>query len=337
MGWKLDTRVEEILRKGREGEGITHGEAVELLRLDIDSRESYALLQAANALSRQTFGDKGENHVHLGINVEQCPYDCAFCSLTRTTGIFTEKIEFDEETILGWARNAAANNADGLNIMTTGTYKFERLLETGRMLTKAVDTPLIANTRDISHREGEMLLEAGFSGAYHAIRLREGVDTPFKIDRRIKTLQVLKDVGLLWMNCVEPVGPEHTPEELADLMLLARRYGAAYSGVMRRINFPGSPLADRGMITEREMARMIAVSRLVMGLVPKAHCTHEPNTAALWAGANLFFPEAGASPRDTEADAGKGRGRDIAACRAIQWEMGLDPDLPSNCYEKHRN
>jgi biotin synthase len=130
----------------------------------------------------------------------------------------------------------------------------------------------------------------------------------------------------------QPGWVEHDPEEIVDLMLLARRFGATYSGIMRRINFPGSPFSRHGMITELEMARMVAVSRLVMGAVPKAHCTHEPHSASLMAGANLFFPEVGASPRDGEADTGKGRGRDFQRCRAIQKEMGLDPDKPSNCF-----
>jgi len=102
--------------------------------------------------------------------------------------------------------------------------------------------------------------------------------------------------------------------------------------VMRRINFAGSPMAALGMISELEMARMVAVSRLVMGDVPRAHCTHEPHSASLLAGANLFFPEVGASPRDGQADTGKGRGHSLAQCRQMQQEMGWNPDLRSNCF-----
>jgi biotin synthase len=192
---------------------------------------------------------------------------------------------------------------------------------------------LVANTRDINHKEGEALVEAGFVGAYHAVRLGEGRDTPLNREKRIHTIQVLKDVGLRWMNCVEPVGPEHSHEEIVDLMLLARRQGATYSGIMRRINFPGSPMAKFGMISELEMAKMVAVSRLVMGSIPKAHCTHEPHSASLMAGANLFFPEVGASPRDGEADTGKGRGRSVKHCHTLQKEMAWNPQLRSNCFD----
>ncbi len=332
MSWKIDSDIAEILKKGACLEGISRREALRLLKLEPGSREFYALLATADSISRRSFGNKGENHFHIGLNVAPCPMNCSFCSLTVKSGIFTEDIVFTEDQILAWAEQAETGKADALNLMTTGNFPFERLLEIGKMLKKNVSVPLVANTRDITHKEGEALLEAGFVGAYHAIRLGEGRDTPFKREKRIATIKVLKDVGLQWMNCVEPVGPEHSHEEIIDLMFLARRYGATYSGVMRRINFPQSPMERYGMISERELARLVAVSRLVMGDIPKAHCTHEPNTASLMAGANLLFPEVGSSPRDGKADTSQGRGHSLEQCRRLLTEMEWNPDKPSNCF-----
>ena len=334
MTFKLDAKLKEIFLKAEALAPLTREDAMALMQIPRHSRECYAMMAVANQISRTQFGGKGENHFHIGLNVEPCPMDCLFCSLTRNAGIFKEKIEFDTDQILSWARQAEAAGADGLNLMTTGTYSFSRLLETGRILKRETSVPLIANTRDITHREGEALLDAGFVGAYHAVRLGEGRDTPLNREKRIKTIQVLNDVGLLWMNCVEPVGPEHSAEEIVDLMFLARDNGATYSGVMRRINFPGSPMSRFGMISELEMARLVAVSRLIMGDVPRAHCTHEPHAASLMAGANLFFPEVGASPRDGTADTEKGRGIGITQCQQIQKEMDWDPTLCSNCYAR---
>ncbi len=340
MSWKISSQIETILERGADGDGISRHQALSLLSLPLQSKEVYALMETANRLSREQFGKKGENHFHIGVNVAPCPLNCLFCSLTVKAGIFKEAVDFSEDRILAWAdrilawaRHAQEHGADALNLMTTGNFSFERLLEIGRTLKKAVNVPLVANTRDISHKEGEALLEAGFVGAYHAVRLGEGRDTPLKPEKRIQTIRVLKEVGLQWMNCVEPVGPEHSREEIVDLMFLARQYRATYSGIMRRINFPGSPMTRFGMISELEMARMVAVSRLVMGKVPRAHCTHEPHSASLLAGANLFFPEVGASPRDGKADTEKGRGYSVERCHAIQREMEWKPELPSNCFE----
>jgi biotin synthase len=333
MSWHINPKVKDLLKKGADLKGLDQEEAEVLLQMDIESRETYALMETADRISREQFGNKGENHYHIGINVEPCPFNCKFCSLTEMAGIFTKAVAFSDDDIIHWATNAEAKNADALNIMTTGTYRFESLLDVGRMLREKVSTPLVANTRDINHKEGEQLLDAGFVGAYHALRLGEGRDTPFKREKRLKTIEVIKDVGLHWMNCVEPVGPEHSIKEIAELMVLARNYGATYSGVMRRINFPGSPFEFFGMITEPEMARMVAVSRLVMGSVPRAHCLHEPSALSLIAGGNLFFPEVGASPRDSKADTEKGRGTSIEECRQIFREKEWDPDLPSNCFK----
>ncbi|QTA78347.1 aldolase-type domain-containing protein [Desulfonema limicola] len=330
---KLSHAVHDILKKADDFSEITRDEALKLLRLDVNSFENYALMFTADNMSRKSFKGKGENHLHIGVNAGPCPFNCSFCSLAENAGIFTKNVDFSEQEILAWAKMAESKSADGLNIMTTGTYSFQRLLEIGRLLKKAVSIPLVANTRDINHKEGEQLLEAGFAGAYHAIRLGEGRDTPFKREKRVHTLQVFNDIGLLWMNCVEPAGSEHSYEEIADLMFLARRYKAAYSGVMRRINFPGSPMGIYPMISEQEMAKMVAVSRLIMGSIPKAHCTHEPHTASLLSGANLFFPEVGSSPRDGKADTEKGRGKGIEDCRQIQKEMGWNPDLVSNVWK----
>jgi biotin synthase len=332
MGWKLSADVEVILDRGAGGQGIDRDQALTLMALPLHTKETYALMATAQALSREYFGVKGENHFHIGVNVAPCPLNCKFCSLTKAAGIFKDDIVFSNEQILAWAQEAEAHGADALNLMTTGTFSFKRLLEIGRLLKKVVAVPLVANTRDINHSEGEALLEAGFVGAYHAVRLGEGRDTPLSRDKRIQTIRVLNDVGLRWMNCVEPVGPEHDHEEIVDLMLLARDYEATYSGIMRRINFPGSPMARHGMISELEMAKMVAVSRLVMGRAAKAHCTHEPHSVSLMAGANLFFPEVGASPRDSAADTQQGRGLSVQRCYDMQQEMDLNPNQPSNCF-----
>ncbi|NQU43238.1 radical SAM protein [bacterium] len=324
-------KVKDILKKASDMQGIDKAEAVSLLRLDLHGAETYAVMGLASEISRSAFRGKGERHLNVGLNAASCSLNCRFCSLARDMGNFSESVEFSEEQMLGWARAAEREGADALYLMTTADFSFERLLEVGRVLGKETAVPVVANTGDLDHRQGEALLEAGFVGAYHAIRLREGVDTPISPERRLGTIRMFSEVGLLWMNCVEPVGPEHGPEEIADLMVLAREYGATYSGVMRRVNFPGSPLAAQGVISELELARMVAVSRLVMGNVAKAHCTHEPNMLSLAAGANLLFPEAGSSPRDVELDTGEGRGRSPRDCGGMLREAEWDPDLAFSC------
>ena len=65
------------------------------------------------------------------------------------------------------------------------------------------------------------------------------------------------------------------------------------------------------------MAFLVAVVRLAMGRELIGNCTHEPNVLGAAAGANLFWAEAGANPRDTEAETSRGRGLDVKACARI--------------------
>ena len=161
MGWTVDGKIEKILEKGGSLDGLSEKEAVLLLSLPLGSREVYALMETANRISRKRFGRKGENHFHIGLNASPCPFNCSFCSLAQKTGVYTESVEFSHEEIVRWAKWGESRSADALNIMTTGTYSFDRLLEVGRLLSREVSTPLVANTRDINHAEGEALLKAG--------------------------------------------------------------------------------------------------------------------------------------------------------------------------------
>jgi biotin synthase len=131
MGNRLEPQIEQILIKAEDMAALTRDEALMLMQIKQHTKAAYALMETANRMSRGRFGAKGENHFHIGLNVEPCPMDCLFCSLTRRAGIFKEKIEFPLDQVLAWARQAEAQGADALNLMTTGTYPFERLLEVG--------------------------------------------------------------------------------------------------------------------------------------------------------------------------------------------------------------
>ena len=141
MSWKISLAVEHILAKGRDGASLTRDDALLLMNLELESRETYALMECANHLSRTHFGTKGEKHLHIGLNVEPCPMDCSFCALTRRAGLFTEKIDFSMDQILTWARQGEAEGADALNLMSTGTFPFAGLLEIGRRLKREVQCP----------------------------------------------------------------------------------------------------------------------------------------------------------------------------------------------------
>jgi biotin synthase len=164
--------------------------------------------------------------------------------------------------------------------------------------------------------------EAGFAGVYHALRLREGTDTTIAPERRRESIRNFQEAGLFVGTCVELVGPEHTNEEIAQMILYTASINPAYSGAARRRAIPGTALAKKGMISELQTAQIVAVTRLATPRTVLGNCTHEPCTLGAVAGANLFWAEMGANPRDTEERTEKGRGHTVANCRNMFRESG---------------
>ncbi|GAB6171760.1 hypothetical protein JCM15765_12380 [Paradesulfitobacterium aromaticivorans] len=73
-------------------------------------------------------------------------------------------------------------------------------------------------------------------------------------------------------TCVEPVGREHNAEELTEMTLLTREMAPVFSGAARRIPIPGTALACEGIVSEAEMALILAVVRLAMGYGAPLNC-----------------------------------------------------------------
>jgi len=94
-------------------------------------------------------------------------------------------------------------------------------------------------------------------------------------------------------------------------------FNPSYSGSARRIPIPGTAMAKRGMINEIRMAQIVAITRLGMPRSVMGHCTHEPCTLGAISGANLFWAEVGANPRDIEERTEEGRGETVGSCQSI--------------------
>jgi biotin synthase len=165
----------------------------------------------------------------------------------------------------------------------------------------------------------------------------EGRDTQIDPQVRLRTVRAAREAGLLIGTCVEPIGPEHSAEEITEKILIGRDMEPCFSGAMRRINIPGSRLEKYGMIREDRLAFLVAVVRLAMGREVIGNCTHEPNLLGATAGANLFWAEAGTNPRDTEAETSKGRGMGVKSC--IELFRQADFDVlhgPSMIYSENK-
>jgi biotin synthase len=331
--------IEKLINKSRSGDVLSKGELVYLLALAPDSAETYRVMAEATRLSKELSGGKAEVHAQFAINLALCPCDCLFCSFAKINGVFKESTELTPEQAVAYARQFETDGANAVFMMATAKYPFERFIEMSREVRKSLkpETTLIANIGDQTLKNSVRLKDAGFSGVYHAVRLREGKDTTLSVEKRKQSISNFKEAGLEVGTCVEPVGPEHTNEELAEMIEFTASFNPSYSGAARRIPIPGTMIAKRGIINELRMAQIVAVTRLGMPRSVMGNCTHEPCALGAVSGANLFWAEVGANPRDIEEKTEEGRGETVGRCRSIFHESNWDVwSGPSRYYNNSR-
>lgn len=327
--------IKDILKKSQSGDKISRNELIYLLNLNPDSIESYMVMAEAARISKELSGGQAEVHAQFAVNLAPCACECLFCSFARVNRIFSDATELTPEEAVDYALRFEKDGANAIFLMSTARYPFGRFLEISQEVRKNLkpETIMIANVGDQDINNSIKLRESGFTGVYHAVRLREGIDTGLSVEQRVNSINNFKEAGLSIGTCVEPVGPEHTGEELADMIELTASFEPSFSGAARRISIPGTGISRRGMISELRMAQIVAVTRLGMPGSVAGNCTHEPCTLGAAGGANLFWAEVGANPRDTEEKTEKGRGETVESCRRIFYESQWDAwDGPSRFY-----
>jgi biotin synthase len=323
--------VSEILKKSNDGIVLSKEDLNSLLKVKPDSVEAYMVMAEATRISKKLSDGKAEVHAQFAVNLAPCNCNCLFCSFAKINSVFQEPSELTAEEAVSYALQFEKNGASAVFMMSTAQYPFEKFIEIAAEVKKNLkpETTMVANVGDQSYKNAITLKDTGFSGVYHALRLREGIDTSLSVDNRKQSIRNFQEAGLKIGTCVEPVGPEHTNEEIAEMIEFTASFNPAYSGAARRIPIPGTEKAKLGMITEMRMAQIVAVTRLGMPHNVIGNCTHEPCTLGAIAGANLFWAEVGANPRDTEAKTEEGRGETVESCRTIfresQWDTLKGP------------
>lgn len=104
----------------------------------------------------------------------------------------------------------------------------------------------VANVGDFDAEYAVRLKRTGFTGAYHICRLGEGKDTKLSPAQRIRTLDAVKKAGMELYYCVEPIGPEHTPEEIVEEIFRPKEYPVEVMAVMKRVCVRDKTLFKRG-------------------------------------------------------------------------------------------
>ena len=322
----MDKKVKQIIDRAMNRRWLEAAEIKILLALPPVSEESFYAQFAALQINQEIMGGQAEIHGQVGVNSGPCGCNCAFCSFAAVNRVFKEqKVEAIEDIVERSVR-LQAEGANAVYLMATANMKFNEFLAIGRQVRNSLapETVLVANIGDFDYSEAAALKEAGFGGIYHAVRLGEGHVTRIPVQKRFDTIAAAHKAGLKIGTCLEPVGPEHSLDELVEKIIITREMHPVFSGAMRRIPIPDTSLSSWGKVSEARMAHIVAVVRLAIGYEVAGNCTHEPNVRGVTAGASLLWAEAGTNPRDTVTDTESGRGFGMARCRDILSEADTE-------------
>ncbi len=307
----------------KENIELTESEIKELLSIDNFSEDFYRLISASNEYSRKTFDNKGYVFVQIGLNTEPCSGNCLFCSMGSNHFSVNGRWRKNPDEVVEEINKIEQDDINDVFLMTTADYPLKDYLQVVRKVKPILNDRLrlVANIADFTLEEAEMLKEAGVTGAYHVNRLREGIDTSLKVETRLQTLDAIKQSGLELYYCIEPIGAEHTYDEILTEILRARELHPEVMAVMRRVNYPGSPMSDRKMISAIELVKIAAVTNLVVKPI-RAMNLHESEPMSLLAGINQLYAEIGANPRDTSEKTELSRGISINQARMMLTDAG---------------
>ncbi len=295
--------IENARQKCLDGVVLSREEIIRLLKIsDEDNADSHFLRETAFEVAKLKSGGKAYLWGAIGIDYVACPMNCDFCSFGAEWGIIREEKIFTREKIADDVRKYVDNKVHYIVFRTSQFYDVKALESIVLFVREQVpgNYELVLNTGEFDKATADRLYKAGVSCIYHAIRLREGIDTRFDINVRRATLKAIHDSDLKLVHLVEPVGYEHTYEEIADRFLESLEYGVTISGIMARIPVAGTPLGKAQRISDGKIAGLIAVIRLSGGNIVKDICVHPASEKAVRSGANVVVIEKGAIPRDAE-------------------------------------
>ncbi|WP_025745706.1 radical SAM protein [Aminiphilus circumscriptus] len=293
-----DAKVERMLKSAADGRPITKAEATLLLGLPETSLEASLLRATATAVNRRRFGNSGLLLGQIGVDMAPCEGDCAFCFFAKSnTSIQPALLSTDE--IIARCERFARGGAQGVFLMTMHRFGLEWFRDLCAELRRRIPAQLeiLANVGDVTASQLQEFRAAGVTvtGAYHVCRIREGVDSCMTPADRRKTIERILEAGLSWYNMCEPLGPEHTPEELVEQMWLGVDLPCTQHGVMQRFPVPGSPLYHHGQVSLSRLGQVVALVALaIIGRENvKSIAVNVYNLVGLFSGTNAFFPEAG--------------------------------------------
>ena len=230
----IDQVTDESLRLAIQPRDVI----IKLLELDPTSEEVAYLRKCANKVAHTASKSRCGIAGAIGVDMCSCDMNCKFCSFGTEWGLVKDEVIYTKEEVIEMARAYVEAGVTTLTLRSTEFYDLATLTEWLHDIRAAVPGNYMINLNvgEMTPAMAEAAYQAGATSAYHVNRMREGIDTPFDPELREQTIRAIADSPLRWGTCIEPIGCEHTNEELADKILYNMSLHPYGEGVFRGID-----------------------------------------------------------------------------------------------------
>lgn len=306
--------VEEVLRRCASGGG-GEDDALLMISFPEDSPRADAIVSEASRTVLSRTGGAGRIGAQIGVIIGPCYADCGFCSFASSVYSDEEYVMRPEDLRSYIGRLTSCGEVSDVSLMTVHNYDFDDLVTLAETAAEALPegVGLAVNTGDLSASEASELRSAGVRSAYHALRLGESIDNSLEPLARYGTVRNLRDAGIRVYTGVEPIGAEHSPEEIVGLYFRAMSSGACACSASARESVPGTRMASLPCISPRRLLQIR--SALMLSSLGKGD-SELGFYGGYYGGFDRAMAEYLASPKDVNDVTEKGLGR------TVEWAKG---------------
>ena len=305
MTTDFDERFVSIMERCRQRLPVSKDDRRYLLSFPENSPEGIETVHTAESLARSLTDGTGEIGVQIGVIVGPCYADCGFCNFAYSTTDVEDFTMGDEEL----TRYLRSVTSDGLvstvSLMTIHNFDIDdylHIVETARSVLPE-DVGICSNTGDLEAHEARELAKAGVTTAYHALRLGESIDNRLEPIGRDDTVRNLIDAGIKVAAGVEPIGPEHSVDEICSSFEHSMDIGCWCCSASARVPVEGTRLFDAGSISDMRLRQIR--SALMLSSTDRRD-TELGFYGGFYGGMNRFYGEYSNSPKDREELSEKG-------------------------------
>lgn len=305
----MEPRAETLCEKAVSIGRLTETECLELLGYDEGSSESELVIGTADGAVRERRGNTCSIGVQIGVITGPCIADCGFCGFAIGTTKADDYV-MPRRVLRRYLEHVTAyGDVESVSLMTIHNFDFEDLMDAVDTAVETVpqEVAVCVNTGDVTPEEARELKKSGIRRAYHALRVDECEDTRLNPFDRFSTMRNLSDAGIETVTCVEPIGPEHSTEDIVHRFFSARDSRCSHCSAGRRIDVPGTRMHGMGEISPRRLEQIRSVLLL--------SSLGDGFYGGYYGGFDLDYAEYAGSPRDTADYSELNNGNTVEAVR----------------------